>query len=216
MKNFKDATFRFYFNGDYGFFYSRLLSSIQEDFFFLDIGSNQGLYTVLAATNKRCLSVHSFEPVDTIFRLCVENVQLNKVVGKCNLWNVGIGDGGLKVSNISYKESHSGVSTIRDTEGKIDKTKKVITVGSDFLNSIDNFGSFPIHVKVDVEGLEEQVISQILLTKFSKNIQTIFFEVDERWIDPELIYKLMRGHGFKSFTKIGQEDSFHYDVIAKR
>ena len=131
--------------------------------------------------------------------------------------NVVIVDGGLKVSKISYKESHSGISTIRDIEQKLDKTQKVITVGSDFLNSIDNFGSFPIHLKVDVEGLEEQVISQILINKFSKNIQTIFFEGDERCTDPELIYKLMRGQGFKSFTKIGQKkDSIHFAVFAKR
>lgn len=215
VKNFKDATFRFCFFGNYGFFYSRELSSIKEDFIFLDIGSNQGLYTILAATNNNCLSVHSFEPVDSTFGLCVENVRLNNVIKNCNLWNVGIGDGNLEVSEISFSEDHSGLSTMRDNEKNVDTTKKIIIVGHKFLNSIDNFGSFPVHIKVDVEGLEEQVISQVLQTDFSKNIKSIFFEMDERWINPESIYELMGRHGFKSFTKVGKS-AVHYDVLATK
>ena len=46
-----DKTFEFYVSGAYGKYYWERLSNIKEQFVFLDIGANQGLYTVCAAHN---------------------------------------------------------------------------------------------------------------------------------------------------------------------
>jgi len=47
--NINDTTFRFYITGSYGRLYWDELQRISESFVFLDIGANQGLYTLGAS-----------------------------------------------------------------------------------------------------------------------------------------------------------------------
>ena len=84
-KNWKDQTFRFYINASYGYFFWNFLSDISNEFIFIDIGSNQGLYTICAAKNKFCSEVYSFEPINSTFSLLAKNVVKNKVSKKCRL-----------------------------------------------------------------------------------------------------------------------------------
>ena len=42
----------------------------------------------------------------------------------------------------------------------------------------------------------------------------IFYEVDEKWVDPINLRNLLISKGFRKFTKIGREK--HYDVLAQR
>ena len=89
--NWNDVTFKFYIKANYGFFYWHRLKSIANNFIFLDIGANQGLYTIGAAKNPNCKKVYSFEPVKNTFLLLKENVRFNKVFDKCLLLKKGIG-----------------------------------------------------------------------------------------------------------------------------
>ena len=73
-KNWKDQTFRFYINASYGYFFWNFLSEISNEFIFIDIGANQGLYTICAAKNKFCSKVYSFEPINQTFSLLAKNV----------------------------------------------------------------------------------------------------------------------------------------------
>ena len=47
--NWTDVTFKFYIEASYGFFYWDRIKSISKDFIFLDIGANQGLFSICAA-----------------------------------------------------------------------------------------------------------------------------------------------------------------------
>ncbi|MDG1010557.1 MAG: hypothetical protein P8O69_11345, partial [Amylibacter sp.] len=63
VADFDDATFRTYFFGGYGFFYSNFLKSYASNFIFIDVGANKGLYSIIAAKNPNCEKVISFEPI---------------------------------------------------------------------------------------------------------------------------------------------------------
>ena len=73
---------------------------------------------------------------------------------------------------------------MRDHEKNFDTTKKIITVGHNFLDKIDDFGEFPVHIKIDVEGLEEQVISQVA-NQILQKYQVSFLRSRRRWINIE-------------------------------
>ena len=52
-KNWLDRTFRFYINGDYGSFFSSYLKELSfGNWCFIDIGANQGLYSIIASQNQ--------------------------------------------------------------------------------------------------------------------------------------------------------------------
>ena len=70
-------------------------------------------------------------------------------------------------------------------------------------------------LKVDVEGFELTVLEEIFKCEFSHTISNIFYEVDERWVDPSLIKKLLSENGFKNFNKHGMSE-IHYDVMASK
>jgi hypothetical protein len=50
--NWEDLTFLFCVQGAYGYYLSELLRTAQDAFVFIDIGANQGLYSILASKNK--------------------------------------------------------------------------------------------------------------------------------------------------------------------
>ena len=88
--NYDDATFKFYMIGSYGDDYWKHISDKTQPFIFLDIGANQGLYTLCALMNKNCISCFSFEPVSKTFALLRKNVTVNDLSTKCHLVNKAI------------------------------------------------------------------------------------------------------------------------------
>ena len=71
-----DNTFRFAASGAYGSFISDHIKSISADIF-IDVGANQGLYSILAANNKNIKNIISFEPNPILFERLTNNVQRN-------------------------------------------------------------------------------------------------------------------------------------------
>ena len=47
-----DATFNLCLSGTYGYFFSDFLNNIEKPYSFLDIGANQGIYSLVASKNK--------------------------------------------------------------------------------------------------------------------------------------------------------------------
>lgn len=72
----------------------------------------------------------------------------------------------------------------------------------------------PIIVKIDVEGFEKTVIDQLMKSRNFKRITEIFYEVDERWVDPVDLREALATNGFTRIRKIGSGK--HYDVLASK
>ena len=58
-----------YITVSYGFFYKNFLTKRNNLFSFIDIGANQGLYSICDALNKNCKLIFAFEPIDKTFEL---------------------------------------------------------------------------------------------------------------------------------------------------
>tara|TARA_Y100000589_G_C27171877_1_gene637063 strand:- start:982 stop:1800 length:819 start_codon:yes stop_codon:yes gene_type:complete len=214
-KNWIDRTFRIYIEASYGYFFWDFLSGISNDFIFIDIGSNQGLYTICAAKNKFCSAVYSFEPINSTYSLLSENVSINKTSNKCYLFKKAISDQAGQ-SLISKDKMHSGAATLRESDKKcLNKKEKIETINHKILNNIiKNQNYSQIILKVDVEGFEEVVFNTLIKSNFFDEISTIYYEVDEKWVEPELLKNILKGEGFTRFIKKG--NGSHYDVFAKR
>lgn len=47
-----DNTFKFCYCGGYGDFFANYLRNLDKNFVFIDIGANQGLYSIIAGNNE--------------------------------------------------------------------------------------------------------------------------------------------------------------------
>lgn len=218
-ENYNDISFKHYFcNAFYDKFF-QYLKNYSKPFIFLDIGANQGLYTIIAVNNKNCLRVFSFEPVFQVFNLLKKNLILNKISNKYKLINQAISD---KEGNkkIFYNNFFSGKATLRNKKNlskeKMKFYQDISCINYKKLNMyLKGYEDYNIVAKVDVEGLEFIVIKELFKTSFSKNINEIFYEVNINWCDPEKIKDYLKKKGFNVFNKFSNNQS-HYDLLATK
>ena len=217
--NYDDATFKFYVTGTYGDDYWKHITDQVQPFIFLDIGANQGLYTLCASMNTNCIACFSFEPVSKTFALLKKNVMVNDYLTKCHLINKAITNKS-GFYDISIKPNHSGVATmhpqnnlLNEANNNIETIEAISYIELD--NLIKNNNKAKIIVKIDVEGFEMNVIKELLKTQVANEINEIYFEVDERWVDYDDIEILLKSKGYKFFFKT-PTDTKHYDVYASK
>merc|ERR1711966_248044 len=108
---------------------------------------------------------------------------------------------------------HARNNLISETNNKIETIEAISYIELD--NLISNQDKARLIVKIDVEGYEMNVITELLKTQVAKEISEIYFEIDERWVDYNDIEILLKTNGFKNFSKT-HTDTKHYDVYASK
>ncbi|HSG33676.1 MAG TPA: FkbM family methyltransferase [Sphingomonadaceae bacterium] len=213
VSNFGDKTFRYCFYGTYGKHLSNYLDAIDRPFAFVDIGANQGLFTLIAGRNRQCCRLVAMEPVKRTFGYLEANVALNRLGDRAKLLNAALSDAS-GTAEIAIKPNHSGVASIAGGRSLDDWPTETIALMS--IAELDQHlpDDREIVVKVDVEGHEPVVIAELLKSRHLARISGIFYEMDERWADAGRIADMLREAGFTRFTKYGIRR--HYDMLAER
>ena len=213
VPNWQDTTFRYCIFGTYGRDLADLLLGQREDFVFVDIGANQGLYSLIAAQNPACRKIIAFEPVPTTHARLAANVALNGGAAKTALHLLAISDSAGEVT-IAVAPDHTGTASLAGREGSASIGGVTIdTINAPLLDPL-LAGELPMFVKIDVEGLEAVVIAELAKTEAMARIAHIFYEVDDRWASAVEIEARLRAAGFTRFAKYGR--GHHYDVLASR
>lgn len=214
--NFGDITFGMYVRGSYGRYYWDHLSRYPDPFVFVDIGANQGLYTLCAARNRANLACHAFEPNEGTFRLLQENIRLNGVEGKCRAYDLAISSE-TGAADLRVNPHHSGGASLAQMNGSFGTDSASLPIRTINHREFDHLlgeGTAPILVKVDVEGFEPTVLAELVQSRHAGRIAEIFYEVDEAWVDPAALRGLLEQAGFTTFDRIGE--GRHYDIRASR
>lgn len=211
--NWQDATFRMCYNGSYGAPLSDLIAQRRDDFLFLDIGANQGLYSLLAARNPNCRQAYAFEPVAQTHRLLLDNIAANGCQALVTPVPAAV-SGSTGAATITLRTAHSGAASLENTSltqgGTVETIRTLDISAVDALLRPDG----AILVKIDVEGHEAVVIDQLMKSRHLPRIAAIFYEVDEAWSDPGALEAALRRGGFSRFIPHGTGP--HHDVLALR
>lgn len=219
VENLDDLTFRYYILGTYGRFYWDRLSNINYPFVFIDIGANQGLYSICSAKNPFLYLSYSFEPVEETFIYLNKNIYLNDVADKCISFNLGVSNT-CSSRDILIKKGHSGAATFSSLNMEANhgaQLEKILTVDANKLDEIIVTSGLPVIVKVDVEGVEDVVIEQLMKCYFAPQIKEIFVEINENWVDLKYIRKLLYDNGFNKFKRNPESAAgAHYDLLVSR
>ncbi|MDT0633243.1 FkbM family methyltransferase [Rubrivirga sp. S365] len=209
-----DKTFAYCYYGTYGPYLADLIEAIDRPFVFLDVGANQGLFSLLAARNPHCRRAVALEPVAATYQALCANIAANRledrvVAVQCALSD-RTGSGTMTVS-----ASHSGVATLgghlADASGERSEPVRLTR-----LDDLDPslFSGLPIFAKVDVEGHETVALHELTGSAQADRLMAVFFELDERWTDAEAVLDRLRGAGLDEFHTYGR--GRHYDVLASR
>ncbi|WP_172449840.1 FkbM family methyltransferase [Porphyrobacter sp. HT-58-2] len=213
VPNWQDTTFRYCIFGTYGRDLADLLLGYPEDFVFVDIGANQGLYSLIAAQNPRCRRIIAFEPVPATHARLAANVALNDGAARTVLHPLAIADSAGEVT-INVAADHTGTASLAGREGSSGAGDVTIrTINAPLVDPL-LAGELPMFVKIDVEGLEAVVIAELAKTASFSRVAAIFYEVDDRWANAREIETRLRASGFTRFAKYGR--GHHYDVLATR
>jgi FkbM family methyltransferase len=95
-----------------------------------------------------------------------------------------------------------------------EQNSEAVTVGARLLDDLPEISSLHVGLmKIDVEGHEEAVVKEMLKCSFAGQIREMFYEVDLRWVNPQVLQAMLHEAGFQT-AKIGRKK--HYDVLATR
>jgi FkbM family methyltransferase len=213
--NWDDRTFQYCYFGVYGPVLADFLTGQGSDFVFLDVGANQGLYSLVAARNPHCRHVVALEPVAATFELLRQNVAENGIAERATLLQAALAER-EGTAQITVPAGHSGVATL--ARGASHDKSGAQTQAVDLIDAaaLDQYlrGSLPIIAKVDVEGYEHVVLAELMRLAAAGRIVAVFYEVDTRWSDAEGLRSLLVAGGFDAFVRYGR--TRHYDVLATR
>ena len=212
QSNWADRTFAYCQYGTYGPYLADLLASIDRPFAFLDIGANQGLFSLIAARNPLCERIIALEPVPETHRLLAANLALAGFGERARALNVGLSDT-AGTHAITINPVHSGQASLEaHMEGRA--ACRSIAIELVTMAGLDAHlpPDLPLFVKIDVEGHEPVIIEELLASRHAARVIGIFYEHDNRWTDNATIARALYRAGFAKLKRYGRGK--HFDVLA--
>jgi FkbM family methyltransferase len=207
--NYKDKTFDFairsYRNG-----LDKILKSISEDFNFVDIGANQGVFTLVAAKNRFCKRIYCFEPNLKVLGNLQRNLEFNNVLNH-EIHKVAITktDGVLK---FFVPEYHSGAGHVVANDSNYNQ--EINSISRNSLNVIFEKVQHPLFIKIDVQGMELEVIIELLNSNLNCKIGYLFVEVDLNYGHFKDISQILSDNNFSEVSRFGSKS--YFDIFYKR
>ena len=161
------------------------LDKIKRNSVIYDIGSNVGMYSIYAASIRDC-KVFSFEPSFLNLELLFRNVQTNNLQDKITIVPLSLSNKN-QIENFYMQEgdniwggAHNSSGSNKSQDGTEMLNFKVSSQLALSLDSLVELFSLPnpSHIKIDVDGLESNVLQGGLKT--FGNSKSILIEIDEK------------------------------------
>lgn len=163
-----------------GNFPNVLFSSIQPGMVFLDVGSAQGFYSLMAA--KAGAEVFALEPDPITFQSFTDNLKLNpEIKDKVHVLNIALGDkSGILPLNVDVRGIYAP-SFRRTVRGLTQKVSVQVKSLDELL--AENKLKIPDVVKIDIEGAEGMALigmKELLSSKHKP--QHLFIEIHKLFL----------------------------------
>lgn len=190
----------------------------------LDIGSNTGVYSLIAKTVNQNASVFAFEPLEKIYKLLEHNIKLNnydiKVVRKGVSNESGTADMYDVDDEHTYTASISDNSHLKSSETV--RTTIDITTIDDFIKDEELKGIDLMKVDVEMheveamQGFKEHIqkfqptmLIEILRDHIGKDIEEIIKDIDY------LYFNVNEDKGIKKTEHLSASDHHNFLIIKK-
>lgn len=177
---------------------------------FYDVGANVGLYSLYCASIHPTVKVVAFEPEAENYRRLNQHIWENRLAGAICSYPLCIGNQNAP-SLIFLRERLTG-SALHSEGDNIDQDGRVFTSSyqqGTYCTTLDSFvslgGSFPNHIKIDVDGNEHKVFEGMKNVLADPRLRTLCVElVPGGKTSPGEIQQVMTSHGFRVDTELQQ------------
>ncbi len=170
-----------------------------------DIGANIGSYSLYAAKNKN-LQVFAFEPSFSNFCFLNENIKLNNLGDKITAYCIALArepflgtfNMGDTVAGGAHYHFGSAVDSFQYPgigETKVQFKQGMLGLSIDDLISQYKL-NFPQHIKIDVDGIEADIIQGAKNTLKDLRLKSVLIEIDESDAGSKSILSAMENAGF--------------------
>lgn len=202
LNNYNDKTFKLSLMG-YRSGLERIILSLKHPFTFVDVGANQGVFSLVAAKNKYCSSLHTFEPNLDINKFLEKNLKKN------NVKNITIHKSaiGSRIGNSGFfvPDNHSGAGRVSSALSNMEVNCVNRIYLDKFLADAES-----LFVKIDVEGNENEVLQELFNSKL--DIKYVFIEISSKYnFDEEFTIKILNSNGFDEVFR--KENKISYDAL---
>jgi len=187
-----------------------LESHLKPSSTFIDIGANIGVFTIYAAAKCPDAIVHAFEPAPHNVARLLENVRLNRL-RNVTVWNCALGrkpgpDCLFLSSYLTGGSMHSlGDAAIVRRFGQEVLGSCGVMVGS--LDDLIGAGRVPVPtlLKIDVDGLEQDVMAGAERTLIDRRVETVLIEENWAGMEPNdsPVVSAMARFGFIQISQCG-------------
>lgn len=174
------------------------INTFEDDDVFYDIGANVGMYSIYAGVNKKNLKIFSFEPTFFNFWLLNKNIYINNLQEKVTALCVALYN--KDTLDYIFMPEISDGSALVNIGSALDYNKNqfnsVFKQGS-IAFALDSFIEkykipLPNHIKIDVDGVEKEIVEGAKNTLSNKNLKSLLIELNDNVPeDMELKEKIM-------------------------
>jgi FkbM family methyltransferase len=172
----------------------------------LDIGSNNGIYGIMAA--KQGIKTYAFEPIIDNYDALLKNIELNNLNDKITAFDFALGDS-PKNAIFNFNTFNTGSASINKLN-VCSEEREVKIVVFDELKIHELKTAKNILIKMDVEGMEIPVIKG-LKNLLKSNLNLVFIVETKHTSKKKIITELSKYANFK-FKRI---DAFNMLAIKK-
>ena len=204
LSNYLDKTFQLSIMG-YRNNLEKILLSIKKPLIFIDVGANQGVFSLVAAKNKNFTEIHAFEPNLKLISYLERNFDTNKV-HNFFIHKVAIGPKST-IINFFVPENHSGNGRITSEKSNM----QVTSVNRDYLNKVFTHSNKGYFIKIDVEGSEENVLYEFFNSGINLYIKYIFIEINPKFSKEDILIKILKDNDFYEIFR--SKKGISYDAL---
>jgi FkbM family methyltransferase len=173
-----------------------LLHALSPDDLFVDIGSNVGSYSILAAAAKGART-YCFEPIPSTFERLLANLRVNDVVGRATALNIGLSD---REAELWFTTDQDSTNHVVPKDEQYRESIKVQVLPLDSVLA----GQKPTFMKNDVEGFEKQVLAGAHQTLSQDSLLALVVELEgiggRYGSDDDETYDGILSYGFSPYT----------------
>lgn len=161
----------------------------------IDAGANVGYTSLYFLNNLNNLFIYAIEPSPENAFICRENIGLNKLENKINLYQMALSHKkGLKFNlNNQFRDSKDwAITTEHDVDGEVDGIALSEIISN---NEITNITL----LKMDIEGAEQYIFDVKSDLSFLKITSLIAIEIHDEFNIRDSIYKTLKEYGYFIF-----------------
>jgi FkbM family methyltransferase len=179
--------------------------------YFLDIGANSGIYSLIISNKFKNIKIKSFEPVAETIKKFQNNLKLNNKLKNIRLYKYGLSNKNLnllmkaQIRNNYIQSGGYGVVRVGENLDNLHVEKNLFKIG----DNVIKLKNKKICIKIDTEGHENEVLQGLkkLLTRNKIFLQIEIFKENFKKIN--YILKKLKFRKTNSVTSDGKTDYYY-------